>query len=107
MSARWAAACAAMAISGAICALAGLYVWRRPGAIGRRGLAASLAAAAIWGLAYGVELALTTPAAKLPWGAAKYVGIAVLPATWLVFALQYTGRERLVTRRLIAALAPG
>jgi serine phosphatase RsbU (regulator of sigma subunit)/PAS domain-containing protein len=43
-------------------------------------------------------------AVKTFWGDVKYVGIAVLAPAWLVFALQYTGRGRLVTRKVMAAL---
>ena len=93
-----------MLSSGSWCAVFGWYVVRRTEAVGRAGLAAVFFAAAGWGLAYGIELG-AVGSAREPWGALKYIGIVVLPPAWLVFALQYTGRERRVTPRLLAALS--
>src|SRR5512144_2785763 len=104
MPCRWSLAAAAMFASGAVCAASAAYLLRRRGAVGRIGLAAALAGAAVWGLAYGVELGSITLPAKAFWGTAKYVGVSALPPAWLVFALQYTGRERRITRRLLVAL---
>ena len=94
-----------MLLSGATCAWSGLYVLRRPGAVGRAGLTAVLLGSAVWGLAYGVELAASTQGEREFWGALKYLGIVVLAPAWLVFAWQYTGRHRWVTRRVVAALS--
>jgi hypothetical protein len=94
-----------MFASGGISALSAAYLWRKPGAVGRTGLAACLAAGAIWALAYGMEMLSTTRQAKELWGAGKYVGVCAIPGAWLVFALQYTGRERRVTGRLLATVS--
>ena len=75
MAFRWSVFAAAMLLSGMVCALCAGYVLRRPGAVGRTGLAVVLAAAAVWGLAYGVELGVLTRSAKEFWGTAKYVGV--------------------------------
>ena len=94
-----------MLLSGGACAVFGWYVSRRPGAVGSVGLTAVLACAAVWGLAYGFELGAPTPSWRELWGSSKYVGIVLLPPAWLVFALQYTGRERFITPRALAVLA--
>lgn len=101
MAFGWSPPVAIMLLSGLVSGLSALYLWRRAGAVGRTGLAAVLAAAAAWSLAYGMELAAMTPRGRESWGAAKYVGVCVLPTAWLVFALQYTGRERWISRRLV------
>jgi PAS domain S-box-containing protein len=87
--------------------LAGLagYVARRRGTPAGVSLAVILVSVAWWGLAYAVELSATEIATKSRWGDLKYVGVCVLAPAWLVFVLQYTGRGRLVTRRVLAALA--
>src|SRR5512133_4212016 len=64
-----------------------------------------LAAAGWWGLAYAIELAGTDLAARQFWGDAKWLGIALLPPAFYAFVMQYTGRDRLVNRRTMAALA--
>ena len=68
----------AMLLSGISCAVCGVYVLRRPGAVGRVGLAAALFGAAVWGLAYGVELG-SVGSERVLWGALKYAGIVLLP----------------------------
>lgn len=94
-----------MAVGGLTMAALGAHVaWRRESRIGWS-LAALLASVAWWGLAYAVELSVTDIASKSLWGDLKYVGVMTLAPAWLIFVLQYTGRGRLVTRRLLALLA--
>jgi signal transduction histidine kinase len=96
----------AVALAGGLC-LAGytLYVWRHRRASAGHSLAVMLAAAGWWGLAYALELGSTGLAARRFWGDAKWLGIALLPVAFYAFVMQYTGRERLVNRRTMAALA--
>lgn len=104
MGYHWSGPAALMLLSGSSCAACAIYVLRRRGAVGRIGLVAVLLGSAIWGLAYGAELGSLTRSGQEFWGAAKYVGVALLPPAWLIFSLQYTGRERFVTPRILAAL---
>jgi PAS domain S-box-containing protein len=87
--------------------LAGLaaYVGWRRGSRAGAALAVMLAAVAWWGLAYAFELTATDIATKSHWGDLKYIGVAVLAPSWLVFVLEYTNRGHLVTRRLLVLLA--
>jgi PAS domain S-box-containing protein len=96
----------AVALLGGVC-LAGftLYVWRHRRASAGASLAVMLAAAGWWALAYALELGSTRLPARLFWGDAKWLGIALLPPAFYAFVMQYTGRERLVNRRTMAALA--
>ncbi len=90
-------------------ALAGLAVyvaWRRDTRMGLS-LAVVLVSVAWWGLAYAVELSVDDIPVKSRWGDLKYVGITALAPAWLAFVLQYTGRGRRVTRRLLALLTIG
>ena len=104
MTFRWSLGVEVMLVSGLVSALTADYVRRRPGAVGRSALGFGLAAAAVWSFAYALELGSTTVAAKTVWAWVKYLGVCALPPAWLVFSLQYTGRERRVTRRLVAWL---
>jgi signal transduction histidine kinase len=95
-----------LALAGGVC-LAGytLYVWRRRRASAGVSLAVMLAAAGWWGLAYALELGAAGLSARLFWGDAKWLGIALLPPAFFAFIMQYTGRDRWVNRRTMAALA--
>ena len=94
-----------MAVAGLFLAgLAGYVAWRRGTTTGLS-LCVVLISVAWWGLAYAVELSVTDLVVKGRWGDAKYVGVCALAPAWLVFVLQYTGRGRVVNRRLIGLLA--
>lgn len=82
-----------------------IYVWGRREAAAGLSLAVLLLSAAWWATAYVLELATTGVGTRGLWGDLKYVGIALLAPAWLVFVLQYTGHERVVTRRVLWLLA--
>ncbi len=91
-------------LSGVADIVAALSIWRRRRRVGRASLCAVLLAAAVWCLAYALELA-TSGDSRVLWGAVKFIGTTLLPPAWLIFALQYTGRLTRPGRRLLAALA--
>jgi PAS domain S-box-containing protein len=94
-----------MVVAGlALAGLAAYVAWRRETRMGWS-LAVVLVSVAWWGLAYAVELSVDDIGVKSRWGDLKYVGIMALAPAWLAFVLQYTGRGRRVTRRLLALLA--
>ncbi len=79
-----------------------IYVWRlRPkrGAVAGTWLAI---ATLIWSLGYALEIAGADLPTKLFWAKVQYIGIATVPLCWLIFALEYAGYERWLTRRNIA-----
>lgn len=90
--------------SGAADVAAAIGVWRRRGNPGRNSLCVAMLAVAAWSFAYALELSALTTSDRELWGALKYVGITVLPAAWLVFALQYTGRISRPSRLFIGVL---
>jgi signal transduction histidine kinase len=64
-----------------------------------------LLAAAGWATAYGIQLGLSTGAGQRFW---QRLGVAVggsIPTLWLLFAFVYSGRNRWLTRRVVAVLA--
>ena len=64
-----------------------------------------LLAAAGWSAAYGIQLGLSTAVGQSLF---HRVGVAVggtIPALWLLFALTYSGRGELLTRRVLVAVA--
>ena len=81
-----------------------VYVWLRRGSPGAKGLVLALAAGVWYMATYALEL-WTVGSAKQMWGDVKYVGICLMPAAWLIFTLEYTGRARWLTRRVLLLLA--
>ena len=80
------------------------YTWRLASVAGARYFSVSMAAVAAWSLASVATHLSSSLGAKLFWTNLQYVGIALVPATWLLFALAYTGRGSFVTPRLLALL---
>ena len=90
------------------CALLNLlmssFVWsRREGRAGQA-LVGLMLATTVWCLSYAVELS-TTDVLHLVAGDLKYVGIGAMPIAWLAFTLYWTGRDALVTPRLLIGMA--
>jgi diguanylate cyclase (GGDEF)-like protein/PAS domain S-box-containing protein len=90
--------------SGAADVAAAIGIWRRRGNPGRNSLCVAMLATAVWSFFYALELSAPTTSDRELWGALKYVGITVLPAAWLMFALQYTGRIGRPSRFFLGAL---
>jgi PAS domain S-box-containing protein len=81
-----------------------LHAWRcrrRPGAAA---VTLLMLAVTEWSLAYAFELCSPDLPFKLFWGKFAYLGVVVVPVAWLAFVLQYTGREKWLTRRNVALL---
>ncbi len=88
-----------------VAALLAVFIWRRRSAPGAKSSALLMAAIAEWALAYTFELAATDVTDKLIWAKVEYIGIVLIPLAWLAFALAYTGRGRILSRRNLALLA--
>ncbi|HEX2808225.1 MAG TPA: EAL domain-containing protein [Kineosporiaceae bacterium] len=101
---RWSPMAGLLFTTAALDLVAAGWVWRRRGAAARVSLAALLVAAAVWCAAYSLELATVGRTGREVWGDLEYLGTTLLPPAWLAFVLEYTGRCRQLTRRLIGAL---
>jgi PAS domain S-box-containing protein len=80
------------------------FIWRRRPAPGATAFCLLMLAVAQWSLAYALELVSADLPTILFWDYITWIGAAFAPTLWLVFALQYTGRARWLTRRNIAIL---
>jgi len=105
MTIHLSAAAGLLFATAAVDAAAAVWVWRRRGAEGRASLAVLLAGAGVWCFAYAMELVTVGRAARLAWGDLQYVGTTLVPPAWLVFVMEYTGRRKQVTPRLLGLLA--
>ncbi len=82
----------ALVAAAAVLTWLAIYTWRRASVAGARFFSVSMAAVAGWSLASVATHLSSSLGAKLFWTNLQYVGIALVPATWLLFALAYTGR---------------
>jgi hypothetical protein len=91
------AACViALVLSGAI--------WRRRPGVGVLPFVVLMLALAEWTLANVLEMSATSLNTQLFFSGLAYIGITTAPAAWLAFALEYTGREKWLTKRNLALL---
>jgi PAS domain S-box-containing protein len=89
-------------IAAAISATIAFCVWRRRRAPGATPLVLLMLAVAEWSLGYALELGSTGLLVKIFWVRLQYLGIVTVSVMWLAFTLQYTGREKWLTRRNLA-----
>jgi len=82
-----------------------LFGWRRRRTPGAIPLIVLMSAVAEWALTYALELASSNLEAKILWDRLEFLGIVVVPAAWLAFTLQYTGRGSWLRPRFLALLA--
>lgn len=79
--------------------------WRRRPAPGATTLALLMIALGGWAAAYAMELISASLPDKLFWAKVQYISFLAIPALWLVFVLQYSGRQKVLTPRRLALLA--
>jgi N-terminal 7TM region of histidine kinase len=61
--------------------------------------AAMMFSSAIWAICYAFELSSHTLEQMLFWIDLEYIGIAFIPATWIVFIFKFIGKEEWLTLR--------
>lgn len=82
-----------------------LAAWRRRPTSGATPFSLLMLSVAQWSLAYALELASPDLPTKLFWDNITWLGAVCAPAAWFIFALQYSGRTRWLTRRIVIFLA--
>ena len=82
------------------------YSWKRRGnAPIAKTLTFLMMALAVWSAGYALQLAGADMATKIFWRHVKNIGVVLTPTLWLIATLQYTGRNKAVTRGLVQLLA--
>ena len=88
-----------------VCGLLAAVGWRRRPVSGAGPFALVMLGAAIFSAAYAVEWACVPLDRKMAATFGEYAGIVMVPGSWLVFVLRYTGRDRGLTPRVLRWLA--
>jgi PAS domain S-box-containing protein len=89
------------------CALSGflaLYAWRQRTVPGSRACVGFLLGEGLLALAEILSMLSPTPAQAMFWFKVRYLFLAAIPVFWLVFALEYSGRKYLLSKRLLAGM---
>ena len=89
-------------------AVVGVVSWRNREVTGSDGFLALVGGMILWAVSYALQIASTTEATAILWANVNHIAAAAVPVAWIAFALQYTGRDRFVTRYTVGALSiPG
>ncbi|WP_224335529.1 histidine kinase N-terminal 7TM domain-containing protein [Haloprofundus halobius] len=84
---------------------AALLAWRERPEPGATPLVAMLVGQSWWSVFFAFELEATTLAAKTFWSDVQWVGVVVIPVAWVLFAMEYTGRDQYVRLKYVALLS--
>jgi len=93
-----------LGLSAVITAVLALYAYRSRGVPGRLPFALFMCSVSVWTAAYGLGLVTPIRGLRVTLEALAWVGRATVHVWILLFALAYTGYDRVVTRRTVAAL---
>ncbi len=95
----------ALIVSGAIALAFGIYAARRRQLPGAWAFTWFCLAGAEWAFANALYVGTADPGLKIIWSKIEYIGIVSGPLFWLSFALHYTRRDHLLTRRIWTMLS--
>lgn len=88
----------------AIGSAAAILAWRERPNPGATPLVWLLVGQSWWATCIVFSLTAGTVAESMRWTRVGWVGVMTVPVAWILFALEYTGRDRYLTRRHVAAL---
>ncbi len=94
-----------LAISAAISGGIGIYAFRRRDARGAKSVAVLMVAITWWSATYGAFAAAVGSFERLLLFKVMFLGVVLIPAAFLTFTLQFTGRERWIDGKLLSLLA--
>lgn len=80
-------------------------VWKNRDVTGSTAFLFLLGSMILWTVAYGLQISGANESTKIFWANVNHIAVAVVPVAWLCFALQFTGRKRLLTPRSVGALS--
>lgn len=91
--------------SALITGMLAVIAWRYPRRPGRRPFILLMLSVTVWSAGYGVGLLTPTRGPRVVLEQVQWLGIAFVPVWWLTFAFEYSGLDRLVTKRTVAGMA--
>ncbi|MBC7814980.1 MAG: PAS domain-containing protein [Burkholderiales bacterium] len=95
---------AVLVVAAVVAVALAFFAWRRRSTSGSMAFMLLMIATCIYALGYRFEMDFLTLPEKLIWAQVQYLGIVILPGSWFVFGLQYSGRITRLSRRMLALL---
>lgn len=89
-------------VSTGVCILLAVFIWDRRPVQGTSWLVLLMLAMAVWSTAYMLEILSSTIPGKYLFSNITFFSKTTIPVIWFVFALKYTGQEKLITPRNLA-----
>ncbi|WP_239642063.1 histidine kinase N-terminal 7TM domain-containing protein [Natrinema versiforme] len=89
----------------AIGTAAAIVAWRERPEPGAVPLVALLVGQCWWSIFLVFDLEATSLAAKVLWANVRWIGVVVIPVAWVLFSLEYTGRDRYVQPQYVVLLS--
>lgn len=89
---------------GLMSAFFAIFAWRNRANRGSHMFAVFMASMTVYVLGYSMELASLNASTMLFWSKIEYLGISSFPSLFLIFVLQYTGRDKWITWKTILPL---
>ena len=84
---------------------AAILAWQERPEPGAVPLTALLAGQIWWSVFLVFDLNATALATKVLWSNVRWVGVVAIPVAWVLFAMDYTGRDRYLRPRYVALLS--
>ncbi|WP_435347578.1 histidine kinase N-terminal 7TM domain-containing protein [Haloarchaeobius sp. HRN-SO-5] len=94
----------ALIVTAVVATLVAWFAYRQRPKPGATWLTVLLLAVAWWAALYALELPLGTVAQRRPYMKLQWLASLTIPVFWLLFALEYTGRDRHLNRRRLVGL---
>jgi len=94
----------ALLVSVAVGAATGILAWRERPKPGATPLVALLVGQTLWSVCIIFRIQAEHIQTKEFWMAIAWIGVGLVPVGWVLFALEYTGRDQYVRPRYVAAL---
>jgi len=93
------------ALAGIISLIIAFAIWRRRPGPGVNAFVLMMVAVALWTIGSALEISSMTLNAKIFFLRLIYLGVVIVPTSWVLFALEYTGKDQWINRRTLILFA--
>jgi len=92
-------------VAAAVALTIAAFAWRRRDSSGAKSLVVLMTGGVVWCSSVVLRIVNTSPESSHLWNRPLFFGVGLVVSGWVAFALEFTGRDRYLTRRTAAFLA--